>query len=241
MKRDELITRFADADFVTDEPLDVVLVGAGGIGSYLGLFLGRLQHNLYIYDGDDYSVENMSGQLTRISDLGKNKAVALAELLKDFCGLTNAETFGWFEEDSMIGDIVFTGLDNMKARKLVFEAWYNYYLDKKANGDDTSMMIFFDGRLALENFEIFVVEPHQAEEYKKTLFDDSEVEDPVCTLKQTSHAAGMIATKMVAFFTNWLSNKLNQEEVRVIPFHYEELIPINYANSRYVEIATKVS
>jgi molybdopterin/thiamine biosynthesis adenylyltransferase len=240
MKKSELISRFADADFVTEDSLDIILIGAGGIGSYLGFFLSRLQHNLYIYDGDEYAIENMAGQLTRLSDLGKNKAEALKQLLSDFSGNQSIETYGWFEDDSMVGDIVFTGLDNMKTRKLAFEKWYNLYLEKVEANEDTSMMIFFDGRLALENFEIYVVEPHNAEEYRKSLFDDSEVEEPICSLKQTSHAAGMIATKMVAFFTNWLANKLSGEEVRVCPFYYEEIIPINYVNSREVSAKQEV-
>ena len=42
---------------------------------------------------------------------------------------------------------------------------------------------------------------------KKTLFEDSEVPDLPCTMKQTSHIAAMIATHITSLFLNYITNK----------------------------------
>jgi tRNA A37 threonylcarbamoyladenosine dehydratase len=53
---EELMTRFKDAPFITEHPLDIIVIGAGGISSWAALFLSRLQHNLYVYDFDSFEV-----------------------------------------------------------------------------------------------------------------------------------------------------------------------------------------
>lgn len=90
------------------------------------------------------------------------------------------------------------------------------------------MPIFIDGRLTAEQMQIFCVTPDKIEKYKEHLFDDSEVPDAPCTLKQTSHAAAMIASHMVGFFTNHLTNIKTGEDERAVPFYWEYFIPINY-------------
>ena len=58
------------------------------------------------------------------------------------------------------------------------------------------------------------------------LFEDSEVEDAPCTMRQTSHSACMIASHMVASFTNHITNIYERETVRDVPFFYEFFIPL---------------
>ena len=62
------------------------------------------------------------------------------------------------------------------------------------------------------------------------LFDDTEVQDAPCTMKQTSHSAAMIASHMVGFFTNHMTNNAVEEKDRTVPFFWEYFIPINYIN-----------
>lgn len=88
--------------------------------------------------------------------------------------------------------------------------------------------IFIDGRLRAEQMQIFCVTPDNIEEYEKHLFDDSEVEDAPCTLKQTSHSAAMIASHMTAFFTNHLTNNNSGDIDRTVPFLWEYFIPLDY-------------
>ena len=79
----------------------------------------------------------------------------------------------------------------------------------------------------MEQLQIFCVTPDRIEEYERDhLFDDSEVEDAPCTMKQTSHSAAMIASHMVGLFTNHITNIYEREIIRDIPFYYEYFIPI---------------
>ncbi len=63
----------------------VMIVGLGGIGSYAAEFIARSGvGQLTIIDGDVFDPTNKNRQLTALtSTIGKNKAVVLAERLKD--------------------------------------------------------------------------------------------------------------------------------------------------------------
>lgn len=95
------------------------------------------------------------------------------------------------------------------------------------------MPIFIDGRLEMEQLQIFCVTPNNIEKYEATLFDDNAVEEIPCTMKQTSHSAAMIATLMTSFFTNHLTNVREGMEVREVPFYHEFFIPMGLTNNSY--------
>lgn len=118
---------------------------------------------------------------------------------------------------------MFSAFDNMQARRDMFTNWLN----------QPNPGIFIDGRLAAETFQIFCVTPDKAEEYDKTLFDDSEVDDAPCTAKQTSHMAAMIAAQMVGYYTNWVANKESGMDVRAVPFFSEYALALDYVNHEY--------
>jgi hypothetical protein len=89
--------------------------------------------------------------------------------------------------------------------------------------------IYIDGRLEVEHMQIICVTPENIPEYEKRfLFDDSQVEDLPCTMKQTSHAAAMIASYMTAFFTNHITNIYLREQLREVPFFKEVVLPMNF-------------
>lgn len=63
----------------------VLIVGLGGIGSYAGEFIARAGiGKVTLIDGDVFDITNKNRQLTALnSTIGRNKAVVLAERLKD--------------------------------------------------------------------------------------------------------------------------------------------------------------
>jgi len=67
------------------KPVKVVMLGAGGTGSYVAMHLYRLMHcldrnvRIIIADGDSVEAKNLVRQHFAISDLGLNKAKVLAE------------------------------------------------------------------------------------------------------------------------------------------------------------------
>jgi len=71
--------------FPLDKPVKVIMIGAGGTGSYVAMHLYRLAHcldrhvRIIIADGDSVEEKNLVRQHFTVSDLGANKARALAE------------------------------------------------------------------------------------------------------------------------------------------------------------------
>ena len=53
---------------------------------------------------------------------------------------------------------------------------------------------------------------------EKWLFSDEEAEETVCSYKQTSHCACMIASMMVNLFTNFIANLCEPLVERDVPF-----------------------
>lgn len=212
----------------------VMVLGQGGIGSWTSLLLSRIGCNLHIFDMDTYEVHNMTGQIVKLSDVGKSKVEAMYDVIGEFSPMCEVNTYpAKYEEGSPRNDIMICGFDNMTARKVAFKNWKEN-LDK-SDVSQRCNFFFQDGRLLAEHLQILNIpgdRPDLIEKYEKEyLFDDSEVAEVECTFKQTSHCAAMIASHMVSFLTNWVSNvdrkSKGQPAGRVVPFFYEYLIPAN--------------
>ena len=122
----------------------VILAGVGGIGSYIGFLLSRLQiGNLTIYDPDTVEPVNISGQMYPTSSIGDSKVYALVKLMRDFSGFYNVRSWtSRFTADSGAGPIMICGFDNMEARKLFFEKWLDY-----VRHHNPKNCLFIDGRI----------------------------------------------------------------------------------------------
>ena len=218
--------RFKDAPWFPEREELVMIGGAGGIGSWLTLLLVRAGFKPYIYDFDEIEEHNIGGQLFRPADIGKTKVAALFDIVKTFCGQEISTLCQKIDEDSPTHYFMFSAFDNMEARKDLFNVW------KKSHETCPVTPIFIDGRLVLDQLQIYCVTPSNMDEYESScLFSDSEVEDEACTLKQTSHCAAMIASHMVGFFTNHITNIYERELVRDVPFFYEFFIPLTLTES----------
>lgn len=216
-------SRFSDAPWI-DSKVTVIIGGAGGIGSWITLFLSRIGYKVRLYDFDSFEEHNMGGQFVTKKYIGTSKVNALSELITDFGGRqinTYNERFTY--DNGMSSSYMIAAFDNMEARKVMFEKWFTYNSEME-NKD----ALFIDGRLLMEQMQILCVTPENTKAYReKHLFDDSEVADEVCTLKQTSHSAAMVASLMTGFFTNHIANINNGNKARVVPFEYEYFIPLN--------------
>lgn len=210
-------TRFKDFNWYKPGT-EAIVLGAGGIGSWISLLLTRQEFDLTIYDHDLVEEHNLGGQLYSKKDIGLNKAIATNEILRDFCGAENTMCCGKYEEDSMISEIMFSCFDNMAARKLAFSKWSTYLKECINKGEDLSQFIFIDGRMLAEAGQIYFVTLDKIEEYEKTLFDDSEVPDLLCSLKATSHCAAIIAGMMVSGLNNHMFNRDVGKYIREVPF-----------------------
>lgn len=200
----------------------VILAGCGGIGSYTGFLLARLGiRSIVLYDNDVVGEENLSGQLFGINEIGRNKAVALAAFIVEYADMTNTTVTSMsttYHSESNVADIMICGFDNMAARNLFFHKW-----KERVNvSPNKSTCLYIDGRLAAEEFQIFCIKGDDDKAQKiyeeEWLFEDSQAEATICSYKQTTFCANMIASYMINCFVNFLSNQNERIIDRSVPF-----------------------
>ena len=225
---------------------EVMILGQGGIGSWLTLMISRLGCVIYTWDMDRYETHNMTGQLVRGKDIGKLKTTAIIEICREFNDNSptiypNAE----FTAQSYAHHTMLNGFDNMDARKIAFMKWKEYVRDIREVQHMSGAILkpedcfFQDGRLTAEQLQIFNITGDRLDLIdlyeKEYLFEDKEGFEGDCTFKQTSHAAAMIASHMVGFYTNWLTNRVTgDKDFAKVPFKYEYIIPYNLTMQDYV-------
>ncbi|NLR61094.1 hypothetical protein HGH93_23535 [Chitinophaga polysaccharea] len=204
---------------------DIIIIGAGGIGSWLSLFLSRTGANLFIYDYDHFENHN-GGQVMFREDEGKLKTEAIKSTIASFSPDCEVTTFGKYIQTSDSGKIVICGPDNIPTRRLAFNKWAT--LVSKAPVEQKREYFFMDGRLLAEQLQIFCFSgdmPSLIEKYRtEFLFEPDEDTEESCTFKQTTPMAGLIAAQMIGYLTNWLTNLKRGRNIRRIPFSYEYLL-----------------
>lgn len=220
-------SRFKDAPWFPKANETVMIGGAGGIGSWLSNFLARAGFKPIVYDFDYIEEHNIGGQLYRAKDINKPKVEALFEVVRELSSEEISIVNERITINSPTHHFMFSAFDNMQARKDLFEVW------KKSIPGSLVTPIFIDGRLEMEQLQIFCVTPDRINEYERTLFDDGEVDDAPCTMKQTSHTAGLIGAMMTTLFTNHMVNIYEREKVREVPFYYEFFSPIVLTENVY--------
>lgn len=216
---EEKHTRFKDADWYGERPT-IIVGGAGGIGSWTTLLLARAGFNqILVYDNDSYDQTNIAGQFVTRNHIGKRKTRSLQELVSTFTGgyiVTKTESYN---ENSLDGNILIAGFDNMKARRDMFTVF-----KRRLESDKNALLI--DGRLFAEGLHIYCVTSENADWYEsEKLLSDEEIPDEMCTLKQTSHVAAMIASFIVSIVTNHVCNVKNDIELRTVPPVFKINIP----------------
>lgn len=220
---DMISTRFSGADWfsINGESEHVIVGGAGGIGSWLVLLLARAGFQPTVYDFDIIETHNIGGQFYTLSQREDFKTSALADNVKMFSE-KDINTFNKrFDKESMGHVFMLSAFDNMQARRDMFHVW------KKQIEGASVPPIFIDGRLEMEQMQIYCVTADRIEDYEKTLFDDNEVIPGNCTEQQTSHFACGIAFFMVTYLTNHISNIYNKMKERKIPFYKEFFGPLD--------------
>lgn len=230
---DDTVSRFSSASWFENVQTKVItLAGVGGIGSHTVFMLSRLKPRaLFIYDPDTVELANMSGQLYSINDCGSYKVNAISNMITLYSDYNSCFAINTrFNSDTEASDIMICGFDNMDARKLFFQKWKlhtSQFIDKKK-------CLFIDGRLNAEEFQIFCIrgdDTYNILRYEKEfLFDDSEIDDTICSYKQTSFCASMIASFITNLFVNFCAI-----EVGI----YRDLPFLTYYNAETMYIKTE--
>ena len=218
----ESTIRFSSAEwFQSVKNQTVMLAGLGGIGSWTALFLSRLNLNsLCLIDYDEIDRLNLAGQFYRTSDVDRPKVFALRDGLQNYSNYYKTICLNRRIIHSDFCKIMICGFDNMDARKSYFSNW-TYGV---SNLDESSRKecLFIDGRVSAEELQIFCItgdDEYNIKRYStEYLFNDSESESVVCSYKQTTFMASMIASLITNLFVNFVSNLNNPTIERDLPF-----------------------
>ena len=220
---DETTSRFSSAIWYENiQKKTIILAGCGGIGSYVGFLLARMKPaSMFIYDDDLVESVNMSGQLYGQYDLGEYKVAALAKMIRNYANYSSVFAINEkFTNESEASDIMICGFDNMEARKLFFNKWLDHVISKPE--EKRKNCLYIDGRLAAEEFQILCIkgdDTYNIRRYSSEfLFSDEEADETICSYKQTTFCANMIASYMVNLFVNFCANEMNPIIDRDLPF-----------------------
>jgi molybdopterin/thiamine biosynthesis adenylyltransferase len=188
-------------DLVKPEALEtpVHLVGCGGIGSCVALALGKLGcPHLFLYDDDRVEEHNLPNQLFRVTDVGRPKVEALAEILETFAGV-RARTHVRRLDGERLQGIVVSGVDSMLARKAIWQ---------KSVRHRAGIPLFLDGRLGAEVCRLYAIRPADPDDvrsYERSLYDDSQALPIACTAGGIIYAglamASLVADQIKKFAT----------------------------------------
>lgn len=170
-----------------------------------------------LYDDDIVEISNISGQFYSIIQTNKPKVASMANNIRDFSNYYQIFTKQRkFDEDSSLTNITICGLDNMEARKTCFYRWVEHL--QQTNPEKC---LFIDGRLSLEEFQVFAIQGNDVDAIKKYkeewLFPSSEAEPTICSQKQTTFMANMIACTMINILVNFAANRVGG--IRPVPFY----------------------
>lgn len=213
MNTNRTIGRFKDAPWI-DQHQDILIGGAGGIGSNTAYNLARsVSAKIFIVDNDIVSEHNVGTQFFNRNNINAKKVHSVDLNVKFFDCLGTIVPIPTKIDDSCYRPISIAAFDNMAARKQLFDIWKSH--------DDR--MLFIDGRLNATLYEVYSVIPGREYQYEETLFDDNNADDGECTFKQTSHFGMLIGSRITQIVCNFLSNLKEGMDITVIPFKVKEI------------------
>lgn len=176
------------------------IIGAGAVGSFLALLLAKSGFsNIYVWDDDKVSVENMSCQFFRFDDIGKFKCDAIRDLVKSFTR-TTITTFNTRYEGGSLDGITVAAVDSMAARRMIFESHKRSWLTRAV----------IDPRMGAEEALVFTYNPHNKESssnYEKTLYSDDAAVQERCTEKATTYTASMLAGQVTKIIKDIVTDR----------------------------------
>lgn len=198
----------------------VVLAGLGGIGGYVCYLLSRMRlQQMVLYDPDRVEAVNLAGQMYCSSDLGKTKAEAMVLMMHRYsqyysiCAVDKEYT-----SSSPAEDIMICGFDNMEARKIFFENWFEHVSNLES--EHRKHCLFLDGRLSAEELQVLCIrgdDAYNIQRYRSEwLFSDDEAQNELCSYKQTTFMANMIGSIIVNLFVNFCANDIEGDEAPLI-------------------------
>lgn len=176
---------------------NVNVVGCGATGSYLAFLLGKMGvKNIDLFDFDVVEDHNLPNQVFKVSDVGRNKAEALAGLLGEFCGVTADWHNARVTKDTPLPGITYMLVDSMAARKDIFEG-LKYNLNCK---------LMIETRVGIDCSMVYCINPNDPssiEFWENHWYSDEDAEESPCNDRMIAPtactAAAIAAWKLIKY------------------------------------------
>lgn len=127
-----------------NQKFNIVVLGAGSLGSFIALNLAKLGfNNIHVYDFDIVEDYNLPNQFFRVQDIGKPKVEALLEIVRDFSEVE----LSIYNEKVTPKTILPMGLntlyvltfDTLESRKMIYDmlrGMNNYLIDARMGAEE---------------------------------------------------------------------------------------------------------
>lgn len=181
--------------------MPITIIGAGSVGSFTAFTLAKMGFcDIKVIDFDKVEIENMSSQLYRPSDIGKQKVAALKELIKTFCD-TDIEVVDGKYDGSVLPGIVIMAVDSMAVRSAIWKAHAEVAIGTQ---------LIVDGRMGAETAICFAMQPLDPTDcvsYAKTLYTDEKAVQERCTAKATGYCSLSLAAHIAKVVKDFVCNE----------------------------------
>jgi molybdopterin/thiamine biosynthesis adenylyltransferase len=183
--------------------MPIAIIGAGSIGSWTALCLGKLGcSNITVFDFDRVEEHNVGSQIYKESDEGDIKVEALQKrlsfLLENDIVTVNAK---WTKEQDLSEyKVIIAAVDNITCRKELFEHLKG------------TQKFFVDARMASNTIEIYTAYmevPECLKAYEATLFEEKDTLPIPCSERSVAYNVFVVA----GLIGNIIAKYANKQEI----------------------------
>lgn len=184
----------------------ILVIGAGGIGSWTVAVLSRIGFDdITVYDNDTVDEVNLGYQFFRDRDIGKPKVEALQDFIKDFSGIKITAKNELYK-GGKYKEVVICAVDSMKTRHDIWKK-----IKMKAQ-----VRCYVDARMGGVNMSIYTINPTDIDDiklYEEQLFPPEEVEQGECSARSICYNVGVIASLIVSNIKKYLLDGVSDREI----------------------------
>jgi len=175
----------------------ILVIGAGGIGSWTTLALAKMGcRNITVVDFDKVEDRNTPSQIYTFKYKDDFKVNALKNIVNELTSVEIkpvTEKFQDWHTPDKVFNVIISGVDSMDSRK---EIWKKISAELPLTFD-----VYFDVRMAGEFLRIITISPLNAysiNSYEKSLFADNPIDSTPCTARSVIYntflCGGLIAS-----------------------------------------------